>query len=33
LQNSGFVNFRDYFGRFSIQIAGVISDLDITPAI
>jgi len=31
--NQGFVDFRDYFGLFSTQIAGVIFEDDITPAI
>ena len=29
--NSGFVDFRDYFGRFLIQIRGVISNIRILP--
>jgi len=31
LQNSGFVDFRDYFGRFSVFFQGVISTLRILP--
>jgi hypothetical protein len=31
--NFGFAAFWDYFGRFSIQITGVICGIDITPAI